>query len=704
MKSDSTLARWLGRRPRSRGGSTWDLTALLNAADPKAPLAERHLWLIRLTEWLRQSPLPPALAEAPAAPAPATGVSFDPVRQATPRPILRLRHLLRVLDQQPVYRDRVKGLLQAFWLEVDAAALLADYGFSPRMALRSEVTSRIRRQLLPATPETADLAELFDLLLRPSDARWLATLDPILLARLGELLAPSADDDSWRAEALTAVNILVSAVHGAAFSPPLRKRMSPGLLKSEPFRQLAGSADRLRIALLDGEQAAALQEASYLRALLDTCRRATASITEHLEDYGVSVDIVFEMDQLQARTRRIELLLDCLLAPDPLPELHRLVLELVQLESQQISLRQLLSRHYSLLARQVAERNAETGEHYIARDRREYRAMLGRAAGGGAVLAGTTFIKFGLGALGLTAFWAGMAFGLNYAASFVLIMWLHYTVATKQPAMTAPAMAARLGELESPEAVESFVDKLTQLIRSQMAGIFGNLMACAPIVLAVQFAVQAITGDPLVSRAQAEYSLHALTLVGPTALYAAFTGVLLFASSLIAGWTENWFVFHRLDSAIAWNPRIVARLGAARAQRWSTWWRHNVSSVAANVSLGLMLGLMPALLGFLGLPLDVRHVTLSTGQVAAALGALGTEALHRADFWWCVAGIAATGALNLLVSFVLALKVALRSRDIRIRERSILYRAVRRRLLRRPLSFLWPSREAKAEALPEASA
>ena len=63
--------------------------------------------------------------------------------------------------------------------------------------------------------------------------------------------------------------------------------------------------------------------------------------------------------------------------------------------------------------------------------------------------------------------------------------------------------------------------------------------------------------------------LESLTLLGPTAFYAAFTGVLLFASSLIAGWAENWFVLHRLDSAIAWNPRIVARLGQARAQRWA---------------------------------------------------------------------------------------------------------------------------------------
>jgi site-specific recombinase len=61
--------------------------------------------------------------------------------------------------------------------------------------------------------------------------------------------------------------------------------------------------------------------------------------------------------------------------------------------------------------------------------------------------------------------------------------------------------------------------------------------------------------------------------------------------------------------------------------------------MAANVSLGMMLGLVPALLGFVGLPLDVRHVTLSTGQLAAALGALGLGALAMPAFWWCAAGI-----------------------------------------------------------------
>ena len=47
--------------------------------------------------------------------------------------------------------------------------------------------------------------------------------------------------------------------------------------------------------------------------------------------------------------------------------------------------------------------------------------MLRRAAGGGAVLAGTTLLKFAVLALGLTAFWAGFWAGVNYAVSFVLI-------------------------------------------------------------------------------------------------------------------------------------------------------------------------------------------------------------------------------------------------------------------------------------------
>jgi site-specific recombinase len=72
----------------------------------------------------------------------------------------------------------------------------------------------------------------------------------------------------------------------------------------------------------------------------------------------------------------------------------------------------------------------------------------------------------------------------------VLVMLLHWTVATKQPAMTAPALAASLpaGRNASDAEIEAFVDRVAQLIRSQAAGIAGNLAVCGPLVLAVQCA------------------------------------------------------------------------------------------------------------------------------------------------------------------------------------------------------------------------
>ena len=93
------------------------------------------------------------------------------------------------------------------------------------------------------------------------------------------------------------------------------------------------------------------------------------------------MDIVFEVDQLRARAHRIEQLLDCVLvAARRRSELLRLIAALVQTLEQRRGVRALLARHYSLLARKVAERSAETGEHYITRNRAEYRDML-RARG-----------------------------------------------------------------------------------------------------------------------------------------------------------------------------------------------------------------------------------------------------------------------------------------------------------------------------------
>ena len=649
----------------------WDLPALLSTADARAPRPERHLWLVRLLQWLRHG-------EAGSNPT------------DTPLPVLRLKHLLNVLERNPQPREQVVALLARFWRETDLATLFADHGFTSRRDLWGEVAARVRMRFLPVSPDTDDLAELFQLLFTGEhDEQWLRAVDTDTLARLSGLLAEARSGD-WREPLLQAMTWLVSAVRAEGFTPLLRQRMSPELLAEQPFTQLARSGEALAESLRSGDTATALQQTAYLRAVLQCCRTAADSVGAHLDEHGISVHIVFALEQLQGRITRLEALLDVLLSPTPEQELRSLLADLVALGRERRSLRALLAQHYSMLARKVAERHADAGEAYITRDAAEYRQMLGRAAGGGSVVGLTTFAKFGILSLGLAPFWSGLGTGLAYAASFLLIQWAHWTLATKQPAMTAPAMAERLKDVRRNGNAEGFATEVLHLVRSQMAGIVGNLAVVVPVVLALQGLAWWAWGKPLVNAHDAQHVLDSLTLLGPTALFAAFTGVLLFTSSLIAGWAENWFVYHRLESALTHHLGLMQRVGAARTARWAHWWRHNISGVAANVSLGLMLGLLPPMLAFMGLPMEARHVTLSTGQLAAAVGTLGWGVLLTSAFWWCVAGIAVTGALNLGVSFWLALKLALRSRGIAPTDQRSLRQAVWQKFKARPMAFLLP--------------
>jgi site-specific recombinase len=94
----------------------------------------------------------------------------------------------------------------------------------------------------------------------------------------------------------------------------------------------------------------------------------------------------------------------------------------------------------------------------------------------------------------------------------------------------------------------------------------------------------------------------------------------------------------------------------------------------------------------------VRHVTLSTGQAAAAVFSLGPDALKTAPFWMAAAGIVVIGVLNVGVSFGMALRVAMRAVDISPTDRATVYRAIRGRLVSHPGEFLWPPLDAPTGA------
>lgn len=655
-----------------------DLQGLLAGLDPTADVAQRHIWLINIFDWLRGDRASPQAAMG------------------------RVQLLLDAIEARPELRERLRAWWRAFTQSVDLTTLLADYGFAPRTAFASELGERLRRKILPGTPETTDASDLFRMVLPGVfDAGWIALLDETQLARIGALLATSAtdaadDDDGasrWRHTVMDAVTYCASQVVATGFSPELRLRMSPELVAARPFHALMADLDGLREQMFAQPRDEAALQAAFVvfRDRLDACRTVTSSVYTHLEDNGISVGLVFRLRQLRERVLRIRELLDCLMSPSPAPSVARLIGRLVLAGGERNSIRALIASNSSMLAAKVTERSAETGEHYITRDRASYAQMVKKAAGGGALTSITVLLKFGIYALGLSAFWSGLAAGLMYAASFVAIQLLHLTLATKQPAMTAPALAARLRDIKSDDAVARFVDEVANLVRSQVAAVLGNVLVVVPAMAAVALLIQLATGRPLLDAAHAAATLNSLSLAGPTALYAAFTGILLFSASIIAGWTENAFVLHRLDSAMRYNPRIGAFLGAARARRWADFMRTHISGFASNISLGLMLGLLPAFAGFFGLGLDVRHVTLSAGQIAAAAASTGPAVLQQPALWWAVAAIPVIGALNVSVSFYFAFRLALRAHSVSLNDRARIRRAIWARWRSRPVSFFLPA-------------
>ena len=689
----------MARRP----ASAQDLTRLLDTLDAGASLVQRHLWLVAFVDWVRGD---------------CSSVQGS---------VARVALFLDAVQARPGMAKRVRTWWQTLVDTINGTTLLADFGFASRSAFVSEMAERLRLKILPATPETVDASELFSLVLSTAfDARWLAALDEPLLARLASLLQTDTfepdtrDTDSamerlgtsqpmtpvdrsaslWESTVLEAITFCTSQVRATGFAPELRLRMSDTARESGPFHALSADFEVVRLAFLahtpgNATTDAVLQEAlQQFRERLDRCRHAASTVYTHLDEHGISVNLVFRLRQLRERVLRIRALLDCLTGTNPSASTARLLSHLVIVGQERRSLRALVASNSSLLAAKVAERSSETGEHYITRTKAEYADMFAKAAGGGALTAVTTGLKFMVMAVGLSAFWSGFWSSLVYAGSFIAIQLLHWTLATKQPAMTAPAMAAKLKDLSEPHALDVFVDEVTHLVRSQVAAVLGNVLVVFPVVVVISIAIQLIWGSPMIGAKEAAYVFHSLTLLGPTLLFAAFTGVLLFASSIIAGWAENWFVLHRLNSALRYNPRITAALGPERAARWAHFMRDKISGFASNISLGFMLGLIPAFAGFFGLGLEVRHVTLSAGQLAAACASIGWDVVREPALWWCVAALPLIGALNLGVSFYMAFRLALQAHNVTGVDRARISDAVWSRWRTQALSFFWPVKEA----------
>lgn len=666
-----------------------DLGFLLSSLQDQETLHEKLDWLGRLLSWIRYE-----------------GNQDSHMEKETGKlPSARIRFLLMVLDRHPEWKREVAKLLRAIIHHISAMEFFTETGISKENGFFSEVMDRGMQKILPRTALDKDLASLFTALFpHPKDALWIQSIDVQTFDRLVELFQFESqnEEEVWKRlvrDVEDALTYLVIQVRASGLEPKILRRLDHANFRESPFFSLVRAMEIFLEAYHQSDLERFRSETENFKRHIDACQNEVMGVHKHLDEYGVSVNIVYQLARIESFLIRIESLADCLVR-EKLD--HRQVIKfiaaLVRDNQRTRSIKQLVRENISLLARKVVERSAETGEHYITRTKSEYRHMLQAAAGGGMMTALTVYLKVFVAGLHTTLFLEGALHTLNFAASFIFMQLVGFTLATKQPAMTGPALAAKMKDVSSKEGMDALVREIVLLIRSQTAAVFGNVFAVIPTVLLIDTIIFYSFGAHLMSPAKASASYQSMDIFGPVILYASFTGVLLWISSLIAGWADNWFALRGLRRTLAQNPKMIQAFGKRNARQTAIFLEDNISGLAGNGSLGFLLGMIPQIFIFIGIPLGVAHVTLSSGTLAAALPVMGWQMVEEPLFWRAVLGVVAAGTLNISVSFALALWVAMRAKEVSSYQRRAIYKAVIEKFRRSPWTFFFPIGKLAAPA------
>jgi site-specific recombinase len=697
-RADSTRDLLLSLFPREvhANRSLQTLASLLEDFNRAGTLHARLDALVALYDWLRRgdSRIPELR--------PARGFFA-----ATGSEWRRERVWLSVLEASPELRDRYHAGIAAILDETDAVSLFAQSGLPTDRGLLSETFDRFFNIVLPAPREETDLAKLFIRLFpTPKEVDRFFSQTPEQLKELACQIAPVDIPEAWErpnAALRDAFYLLAARAQGLGLSENLRIRGQGGPVQHSAFHRLMRTTDTLLVAVEEKESVT--QTAQDWKAAVAECRAELQAIVNHLDTRGVNLDVVYALDVIEQSLKRMELISGILVSQPGPPKLItslRLLRDVIRGRLQDRSLSGLAQNSFRLLAKKIVEWAGKTGEHYVTNNRVEYRQMWYAALGGGLLTVATAAIKMMVTHRGLPPFVEGFLAGLNYAVSFVLMHVFHLALATKQPSMTGAALANILHRCQDESRTDELISYVQRIVRSQLAAAFGNIIAVGAGAVVFSIIWKKTFGAPFLSVETAEYAVKSMNPVASgTIFFAILTGVILWLSSLAGGWIENWAVYHQLPRAIA-EHRFGAAFKPDTLQRFSEAFARNIAPWGGSIVLGFMLGMTPSVGHFFGLPLDVRHVTLSTGTLALGITSRGPEVLGKGALIWASLGIAVTFVMNLGVSFYLALRLALRAQDISPTENREILRTLWRRFWAAPRQFFLPPAHDTVAAIEQA--
>lgn len=589
------------------------------------------------------------------------------------------------------------------------ANLYADSGILSLDGFWNQLGQRIGAHFLPLLRDDSKLESLVGLAFHDkNDQYWLENVEENDWIQLLQLLDQSRNFKAAKLgikrEMIKAITVLSYRISGIGLypefinaQPVLQEYESPFLVQNREIVEFIEQYKKIHREIIDPNEQTVIVDADQALVMIEQCRELVLKTRRAVRRIGVSLSLTYLLSLLEQCLDRIEILINIMVEDNQIryQSIAELLCDLVNAHFSENSVRALLSNNSELIALQVTENASKTGEHYVSTDKQGFLGMYKAAAGAGVIIAIMSTLKVLAGRLVLAPLMQAFIYSMNYSFGFMLIHVLHFTVATKQPAMTAAALASTVQQQKGSKnaQIAELASLIINIIRTQFIAILGNISIAIPTAALITLLWQWIMNEPLLSHAKADSLLHSLNPFTSLAIFhAAIAGVCLFLSGLIAGYFDNMAVYRKIGPRLKAHPKLKIWLGQEKLNNFSNYIERNLGALAGNFLFGIMLGSMGTLGFILGLPIDIRHIAFASANFMQGLICMnGTP-----DFgiiFVSFLGVLLIGLTNLFVSFTLTVIVALRARRVRFEQWKPLAKLVLTHFVTRPIDFFWPPKQ-----------
>ena len=566
----------------------------------------------------------------------------------------------------------------------------------------SELWNRLSYKILPDQPEKGSIDNLLvNVFYQESDGKWVSSLSDDKTNNLLNLLEFKGIyeyelNDFVIQEILFAIKVLSLRITGNAFERQVLRMVPEYANLKSPFASLQTEINRFLKGLGNGTSSRNDDDEHYKQILIlnKQCRDFITKAYANKDKYGISFKVHQHLMLMERLLDRLFLIFDMIIVdPNVSSEtkMLRFVTSLIEFNSGKSKVFGYINKSTQIMANEITRNIGLKGEQYITQTSKEYWKMLKTAGGGGIIVALACIVKMNLSSVEASLFVKAFLYSMNYSFAFIAIYLLHFTLATKQPAMTAATLAQAIeDDQKTTKNFESLSQLVARVWRSQFIAFTGNVFMAFPVALGLLYLWGMIfeTNPAAYKASKMIYELNIFS--SPAIFHSAIAGVFLFISGLIAGHVSNKTKYRRVPQRIKEHPALKQILSSGTREKLASFYEKNWGGIISNFWFGVFMGSVSTFGVFMGLDLDIRHITFAAGNFG--LGLYGMNfVISTYDVIMSIIGIGIIGFINFTVSFTLSLMLALRSRGIPFRALTSILNAVFNYFLKYPSSFFFPT-------------